>query len=305
MRSRLVIWVIVCLALILAVYEILQMRSTSWRDPAQITGRLSGSVGSQGASPEVSARPASAGDAKSKFLNERGDDKTRFEALSELGNSGDLAAKHFSLQIANSCNQWVKMQPAPLEKKNSSDQNAALQKLKKACTGVSESPFFQEKMAILKNNPTDVFDQDIAPVIESMFADKGPDGVLKAAVSAIKARPDETTVSVVSDSLSNLEISNIYSEQYLASSSSVSLSRRRQSMEIALTLLSCDFGRDCGPQSTAVLELCAGLGVCLPGADLQRVYEGEMLSGEDMRDVRALLDMLRRIDPWDYWTTTG
>lgn len=224
----------------------------------------------------------------------------RFDALIGRAVGGDQSAEHFALQLANEC-QSVTSVPAdqpPVGHKQTTPYQVQLRSQSQTdCAGVLDSPGFDQFKEMLKKYPTDVFDQSLKHSIRKQFADKGADAALQATVGAIMARPDETTAMMAADQLKDLDISSLYMEPEFESVASVNPNQRNLLMRYALGLLACDYGRPCGPNSFAVRSTCFALGACVPGADLQTVYERELLSGQQVRDVQALLAYFRRLRP--------
>lgn len=228
----------------------------------------------------------------------------RFSELVKDAEAGDLNAEHFALQIANDCRSLEKVpddQPPLGQTKATAYQIQLNGQIKASCAEVTSDPAFAKFSSILSSYPADVYDGSMKLTIRQQFANAGPDAALTAAVSAISQRPDESTVGMVGDELAKLDISSIYLQPTLNSIDSVNPSQRDQLMRFALNLLACSYGRPCGPNSFAVQTTCTALGACVPGADLQGVYQAQLLSGQQMADVQSLLAYLQQIHPAYVW----
>ncbi len=228
----------------------------------------------------------------------------RFSELAKIAENGDLNAKHFALQIANDCASLSKVpddQPALGQPKATAYQIQLRGQMKANCAEVTSDPAFLKLSSILSSYPADVYDGSMKLTIRQQFANRGPDAALTAAVSAISQRPDESTIGMVGDELANLDISSVYLQPALSSIESVNPNQRNQLMRFALNLLACSYGRPCGPNSFVVQSTCTELGACVPGADLQGVYQAQLLSGQQMTDVLSLLAYLQQIQPTITW----
>lgn len=228
----------------------------------------------------------------------------RFNELAEMAERGDLNAKHFALQIANDCAALSKVpddQPALGQTKATPYQIQLHGQMKAACAEVIADPAFPKFEKIIGAHPVDVYDGTMKLTIRQQFANRGPDAAIDAVVSAISQRPDDATVDMTADELANLDISSIYLQPALSSVDSVNPRQRNQLMRFALNLLACSYGRPCGPNSFVVQSTCTALGACVPGADLQGVYQAQLLSGQQMADVLSLLAYLQQVQPTFTW----
>ena len=212
-----------------------------------------------------------------------------------------MAAAHLAAQIANECHSVAGLPPGtpPIGRKEATPaQAAALEQTRHDCEAVRSSPEFARIQALAKDHPIEVFDEPIKQAIREQFANAGPKAALDVAVSALRARPDAVTARVVANEISQLDISVFLDFQgQFKSVASLNPARRQKVIRDAFELLSCDYGNPCGPSSHAVRSACFGMGICVPGADLQTLYEQEFLSGQQRRDVFSLLNYLRQIRP--------
>lgn len=231
-------------------------------------------------------------------------DATLAERFTELAGrvaSGDLAAAHLAVQIANECHSVAGLPPGtpPVgQEKATPEQAKALEQARHDCEAVRSAPEFARIQALVKDHPVEVFDVPIKQAIREQFADAGSGAALDAAVSALRARPDGVTARVVAEELSQLDVSVFLDMQgQFQTVTSLNPARRKKMMQVAFELLSCDFGNPCGPGSFIVRSACFGMGICVPGADLQTLYEQELLNGQERLDVLSLLNYLRQIRP--------
>lgn len=235
------------------------------------------------------------------FADENATLTQRFVELADRAANGDLAATHLAAQIANECHSVVSLPPGtpPVGREEATpEQASALEQARDECKGLRSAPGFARIQALMKDRPVEAFDVPIKVAIREQFADAGSKAALDVAVSALRARPDAVTVRVVAGELSQLDISVFLGmEGQFQSVASLNPAQRQKVLLDAFELLSCDFGNPCGPDSFAVRMACFGMGVCVPGADLQSLYEQELLSGQERRDVFRLLNYLRRIHP--------
>ncbi|HET6633186.1 MAG TPA: hypothetical protein VFG73_10825 [Rhodanobacteraceae bacterium] len=223
----------------------------------------------------------------------------RFRGLVDLAFAGDETAAHLAVQIANQCNaaSQAPVDQSPVGHEHATQYQIRVHRQTQAdCAAVLAAPEFDDLQTMAQAHPVDALDASVKDTIRHRFADQGADAALDAAVSAIMARPDETTAMVVADQLADLDISSVYMQPQLQSVSSVNPQQRNMLMRYALGLLACDYGRPCGPDSFAVRSTCFALGACVPGADLQMVYEQQLLTGQQVQDVRALLAYLRKVN---------
>ncbi|HET8940602.1 MAG TPA: hypothetical protein VFN13_01260 [Rudaea sp.] len=228
----------------------------------------------------------------------------RFSILARKAEVGDQDAKHFALQIANDCAAVSRIpddQPPVGQKKATSYQMQLRARMKASCAEVLSDPGFAEIKAILDHYSSDVLDGNMEFTIRQQFADAGPTAAINVAVSAISQRPDEATIGMIGDQLAKLDVSSIYLQPELSSINSVNPDQRNQLMRFALNLLACDYGRPCGPDSFVVQSTCTQLGACIPGANLQSVYQAQLLSGQQMADVLSLLAYLQQVKPSITW----
>src|SRR5581483_3017098 len=124
------------------------------------------------------------------------------------------------------------------------------------------------------------------------FADRGPDALKEEALDALKNRPDETTVAAVVDTYSDVGATDALIGSALSGAANLP-QEKRQLLTYALNLLTCEYGRACGPNSSAVAVYCVSLGACEPGADLQSLYADVLLSRTEFENVQSVLAMLR------------
>lgn len=234
------------------------------------------------------------GDATAVFATGSRSLADRFARLDQLASMGDEDARHFALQIVNQCSSWAKLSvntpPVGASTQTPVQRQAALLR-DQICSGVMEQvriPYWED---LLDANSTDMYSGSVRHEVKTAFAREGVDAALRAATRALENRPDGETVAVLGQLLAKLDISTVYTERL---ATAVPPQSRARLMRFALNLLSCQYGRPCGPDSMVVLSTCAALGACVPGGSLRQVYAEEMLSGQEMRDVEALLALLRR-----------
>ncbi|MGA7298523.1 MAG: hypothetical protein WBW92_13580 [Rhodanobacteraceae bacterium] len=225
----------------------------------------------------------------------------RFTELAERMASGDTAAAHLAVQIANECDSVSSLSPGtpPIgHDKATPYQEGVLEQARHDCAAALSSPEFARVKVVLSQHPVSVFDAPIKQAIREQFADAGSGAALDAAVSALRARPDGVTARVVAQELSHLDVSLFLDMQgQFQSVVSMNPTVREKVIRVAFELLSCDYGNPCGPNSFVVRSACFGMGICMPGTDLQTLYEQELLSGQERRDVLKLLNYLRQIQP--------
>ncbi len=225
----------------------------------------------------------------------------RFDALAGEPAGAGLAATHLAMQIANDCRSVAalplgtppigRFETRPAEVR-------ALRMAHEKCEKVISSPEFGRILALLNEHPIEVFDVPIEQAIRQQFAEQGSAAAIDVALSALRARPDPVTAHVVADELAQLGVGEFLDlEGQFQSAINMNPASRQQVIRDAMILLTCDYGRPCGPKSLAVLTACFGMGICIPGADLHILYKQEFTSSQEWRDVSALLDYLRQVQP--------
>ena len=239
--------------------------------------------------------------AKNLFADENLNSAERLRGLSALADQGDVDARHFGFEMVADCETWQRTASAGASSLTVKEpakvalMTQALNSLNTRCAGLSDLPEYQKIKNLVVNNPRDLFAQDTSFAIKNSFADAGANAALTTSLDALARRPDENTISAITETLSAVDLAQIFTEPLSSSSSSVNPARRVQNLSYALNLLACDDGRPCGPESTVVQSYCIGMGVCSPGSSLIDLYQNVMLSGEDMQDVNALVDALRKL----------
>lgn len=253
---------------------------------------------SRSAPATTKASPSSEGAkhvARDIFNDKNADLRARFSALWELSDKGDVDARHLAYQIEADCSMYAKMSPKTyLPSMYKPEMGVALARAQADCSAISSLPEYQNLAKISANAPRDAFDQDIRDSIRRAFADNGEDQALSSALATYANRPDATTARLIASTLAELDITNLDKNFFGSGAQSEDPNYRRSMLETALNLLSCDYGVPCGPDSAIVTSLCINGGICSTGYDLDQIYEKVLLSGENMQNVRKILDFLRQ-----------
>lgn len=236
--------------------------------------------------------------ARSLFLDESSDRLARFRYLSELAEKGDADAKYFEAQMAMDCSVASRAAADPSILSNSKsgvrDQVAqAISVINLGCTSLLASPEYEKFKHDSGDKPRDAFDADIVTKMKEAFANHGPDSLRSEALGALISRPDETTVSTVVDTYQDIGVADALAPS-LQGLNAVPATRNKL-LTYALNLLTCYYGRPCGPNSSAVAMVCASLGACEADADLRQIYADKLLSGEDFETVTQLLDYFEQV----------
>lgn len=222
----------------------------------------------------------------------------RFRLLLERVDQGNEAAAHLALGIANGCNAINGMAPGtpPLgAEKATVYQRLVDKRLRDECREVLLSPAFQKTIDALRKRTANMYSEPVKQAIRRAYADGGASSGLIAGIEALKSRPDDVTARVVAGQFSELEISSVYLAPLMRSAEAQTPKYRDGLVSRAIQFLACDFGRPCGPSSFDVGMICLTFGACIPGADLQTVITQELMTGQDARDVQAILDRLRQV----------
>lgn len=261
-------------------------------------------------------RPHTVADKSSQYQNQNPDDprllfenpaasvSQRFSALVRLEQSGNAEAKYFALQIARHCAQISKIaqdQPAQGQAAATPYQIQLRAQMKAACVLVMSDAAFPEFAKMMESHTDEAFAERMRQTLRLFFADKGPEAMIHAAVSAIAQRPDDVTLGMVADTFADLDIESIYFEQDSTSVAPVDPQKRIELTRFALNLLACHYGQPCGPNSYVVQTTCTQLGACMPGADLLGVYKSQMLTPQEMDYVQLLLEYLKHFPPNVVW----
>ncbi len=220
----------------------------------------------------------------------------RFRLLLGAG-EGDQAAAHLALGIVSGCHSIdaIPSGTPPLGAEVATDYQLSLDKLlRQECRDVLSNPDYQKTLGVLKKHSAHMYADSVKRAIREQYAAGGAPAALIAGVGALKSRPDQVTANVVADQLSELEISSVYLAPLMRSAESVTPQNRNLLVNAAIQLLTCDFGRPCGPNSFDVRTMCLVMGVCIPGANLQMLTVQELMTGQQARDVQAILDNLRQ-----------
>ena len=247
-------------------------------------------------------RPAAEPTEQSSAAQVYGDAKLplgeRFRLLLKRADLGNQAAAHLALGIANGCNAINGMAPGtpPVGAEKATDYQRLIDKqLRDDCREVLLNPEYQKTIDALRKHTANMYSESVKQEIRKAFADGGASAGLVAGLEALKSRPDDTTAGVVAAQFSELEISSVYLAPLMRSVGSADPKIRDALVSWAIGFLACDFGRPCGPTSFDVGMTCLTYGACIPGADLQTVVTQELMTAQDVRDVRAILDKLRQI----------
>ncbi|GAC1678145.1 MAG: hypothetical protein NVS9B2_29320 [Steroidobacteraceae bacterium] len=244
------------------------------------------------------APPASAGNdtglarsARTTMLNESVSATSRFLALLQLSAGGDFDAMSFAQQLAIDCTDrqhWANSKD--MEKNATPAQRDALARLSANCAGIYTHPKYLE----IVNGASIPMSLDIKDEVQNILAKHDTEGALSAAMTALKSRPDEATITTL-DGLMTRDAFGSLAPDTLTGAAATNPRERSKLLDYALNLLACDFGRDCGPDSSVVLTYCVRFGACVPGANLSELYATRMLSGEEMDNVKILLALLQRV----------
>lgn len=221
----------------------------------------------------------------------------RFRLLLSGADEDDQAAAHLALGIVSGCHSIDGIPPGtpPLGAEVATDYQLSLdEQLREECRDVVANPDFQKTLDKLRKQSARMYSDSVRRVIREQYAAGGAPAALVAGVDALKSRPDQITAGVVADQFSELEISSIYLAPLMRSAESVTPQNRNLLVNAAIQLLTCDFGRPCGPNSFDVRMMCLVMGVCVPGANLQTLTVQELMTGQQARDVQAILDNLRQ-----------
>jgi len=202
-------------------------------------------------------------DARRIFSDESAPLSLRFSKLMILADMGDSDAKHLAYQIQFDCKMWSKLNPSDILKDvRKPEMDLALTGLKAKCASVTSLPEYQKLAAATADQPRDAFDQDIRNRIRQTFADSGAQNAVSTALAAYAHRPDLATAQLIAETLGEMDVTN-YNEFFpMSSSQALSPEYRQNILAGALSLLSCDYGVPCGPNSEIVMSLCLDLGVC-------------------------------------------
>lgn len=234
--------------------------------------------------------------ARAVYLDGRSNLETRFTSLMEMAKSGDRDALHLAFQIQRNCEMWAKLSPEKfLPELWKPEIGTTLAELNSRCAGLLQTPESQQLADSTKKLPNDAFDHDVREKIRQAFADGGADSSVFEALKAYRARPDPATGVLVVDTLNGLDVINLDPNLALAGLEASEPGYRRRIFSIALDMLACDYGENCGPNSTVVLSWCINAGVCKPGYSLDQIYENFVLSGDELQNVRKVLDYLRKL----------
>lgn len=229
--------------------------------------------------------------------------RERFDLLEDMGRRGDAAAKHLALAIATMCwgNLMIPVDRPPIGASVTTDYLTQLGKsIHARCQDVSDSPGYAQMLDVIKARESDAITRASIAAVRQQFMDNGSEAALAAAVAAVRVAPDESMAAAMGHEVGQLGIPALFQESLFQSPGSLSSHEQQKYLDVALQLLACDFGRPCGPDSMDVQMRCFGFGTCVPGADLRTLYEREYLNGQEMRDIAALLDYLRRLQGPDH-----
>lgn len=232
------------------------------------------------------------------FLNESGDRLARFRGLTELAMSGDANAKYFEAQMAMDCEVATRAVTDPSILSNSKpkirDQVAqAVSVMNMGCSDLLASPEYKEFRQNNGDEPRDSFNAGIVAKMKEAFANNGPDSLRREALSALMSRPDDTTVSTIVDAYQDIGVADTMAPS-LQNLNALPVNRNRL-VTYALNLMTCYYGRPCGPNSAAVAMVCASLGACEEDADLGQIYADKLLNGEDLETVTQLVNYFEQV----------
>lgn len=222
----------------------------------------------------------------------------RFTDLVTLAIEGDTSAAHLAVQIANHCNAFsrVPVDQPPLGHSHATTYQIQLRReVQSKCATVLNAPKFSDLKNWLKKHPVDALDKPLEAAVRHYYANGGSQAALRAAVGAVVARPDETTALAVAGQLTDLDMSSLYAQPELQFMDSLKPAQRATVLRFAFELLACHYGRPCGPDSMAVHASCFALAACIPGADLETLYEKRLLNPQQAKQVNALTAYLRQV----------
>lgn len=236
--------------------------------------------------------------ARALFFDESADRLARFRNLSELARRGNADAKYFEAQMAMDCEVAARAAADPSILSNSKpgvrDQVAqAISIMNTDCSNLLASPEYEEFKQTNDDKPRDAFNADIVTKMKEEFANNGPDSLRSEALGALMSRPDETTVSTIVDTYQDIGVADAFAPS-LQGLNALPANRNRL-LTYALNLLTCYYGRPCGPNSAAVAMVCSSLGACEADADLGQIYADKLLSGEDLETVTQLLNYFEHV----------
>lgn len=243
----------------------------------------------------VSKAPLS-NDPRTLFLDEAGNRAARFAAISQMARAGNADAKYFQVQMAMDCEVATRANSDPSILSNAKPQSRAqiaraLQLLATGCEALLKTADYAEFKAG-GEVARDTYESDVITRMKESFASSGAGELRNEMFAALGSRPDETTAATIIDTYAGMGLlDSLTGDKNNASS----LPARREQLMYALNLLTCDYGRDCGPNSAVVASYCISLGACDAGADLQQLYSSRLLSGLDFQNVMDLRDHLRSL----------
>lgn len=221
----------------------------------------------------------------------------RFAKLAQRAVDGDTTAKFYAQTLVADCTATASRNSSAFYfGEPSKYRTTLLASKKKACAKLGEDRNYNEIKHFADTHPNDALIQNVRRAIETAFANNGMGAALETGVSAIAARPDNVTVGLVADTFGTLGISNYIATTQLRSTASIPGATRAQEglMFSALTLLACDYGMPCGPESILVSNGCIGLGQCIPGANLEKLGS-EFIARQEWNDTMTLLAFLRQV----------
>lgn len=218
--------------------------------------------------------------------------------LAELANhSDDRNARRLAATLAWDCRSLKAMlglSNADQLYKQFPGRRSALEFLDRQCKDAYDNPSLDAAVVDASGHrgTRDMYlEADLANVLDTLADSHFPenDAVLKAAADFVVTHQDSWSANAVVNLLARSK-TDINIPVHLNSSLD-----RWKLFGIALRLLQCDAGMDCGPWSQMVLTQCMGAGDCNPMQSYEAQLTPLLLSTIEFRDVQALRAYLNRL----------
>lgn len=235
-------------------------------------------------------------DARDIFVDESISLESRFGKLMSRANSGDANARHLARNMLENCEMTlVSTQETRIAEAWNHDVELALARAKEQCRPLASRLDYQALRDATKGHPRDATEDDIKAGIRKAFAKGGAEGAVSRSLDYYEMRPDRYTAQVIASLWYDLGITSYDGRFVLHGAGAVVPTMRADYFLTALTLLACDLGVPCGPNSDVVLGFCALYSTCSPGHDLYQLFRERIVSGSDMDNVEVILSELRRL----------